>query len=144
MKTKLNFSKTLVLALFFGFLANAKTTPDPHLPEPALDFLKKHFTVHTVSQIHTGKINGRDYHVTLSNGITVQFDSNGNWKGINGNYHALPETVLPKEVASHIAGNFNSQIVIHAVKKSWGYKVALMNGTTLEYNNSGKFLRIDK
>lgn len=141
MTTKLNFSRVLVLTLFFSFFANAKTTPDPQLPEPALDFLKRHFTEHTVSQIKAGQA---VYHVTLSNGTTVQFDTNGNWKGINGNYHSLPTTVLPREISKHVAGNYNSQIVVRAIKKSWGYKVSLMNGMALEYNNSGKFLRIDK
>jgi len=144
MRTKQNYSKILVFtALLFGFLANAGTA-NPKLPEPALDFLKMHFTGYSISQVETGAISDNLFRVTLSEGISILFDKRGNWKGINGNYRALPKTILPKGINKHINENFKSQVVVTADKKSWGYKVRLMDGKTVEYNNSGKFLRIDK
>ncbi|MGQ2982505.1 PepSY-like domain-containing protein [Flavobacterium sp.] len=144
MRTKQNYSKILVLtALLFGFLANAATV-NPKLPEPALDFLKMHFTGYSISQVETGVISDNLYRVTLSDGISIMFDKRGNWKGINGNYRPLPKTILPKGINSHIKDNFKSQMVVKADKKTWGYKILLMDGKTVEYNNTGKFLRINK
>lgn len=140
----MNYSKlAVIITLFFSLLANAGTI-SPKLPENALDFLKMHFTQHSISEIEAGAAPNGLYRVTLSDGTSVLFDDRGNWKGINGNYRALPKTVLPKAISSHVKKNFNSPILVKADKKSWGYKVRLMDGTALEYNNSGKFLRIDK
>lgn len=146
MKTKLNLFATAAIVAVTAFSANAQTSniTSAQLPSKALDFLKMHFTAETVSYAEVEKETfDTEYKVYLSNGIEIEFDGNGNWEDIDGHYQPLPASVLPKAITGYIKQNFNGRKIIKSENKSWGYEVELLDGTELEFNNAGKFLRID-
>ena len=147
MKTKLNYLKALtVMALFCGTMASAqtKTITVAQLPATAQDFIKKNFAKATVSAAWEDKeMFDTDYKVQFSDGIEVEFDAKGNWEEIDGNHNAVPTSVLPSAITNYLSQNYKGQNVTQIDKKHWGYKVELANDIELEFNNSGKFLRID-
>jgi len=148
MKTKLKlFATAAIVALTTAFSANAQSSniTSAQLPSKALDFLKKHFTKETVSYAKVEKeMFDTEYKVYLSNGTEIEFDGNGNWEDIDGHYQPLPVSVLPKAINTHIKQNFDGQKIIKSENKSWGYEIELLDGTELEFNNAGKFIRIDR
>ncbi|AWH86977.1 hypothetical protein HYN59_09545 [Flavobacterium album] len=147
MKTKVNFQNTLAIILFlFAFTANAKTKSitTAQLPANAQDFLKKNFAKATVASAWEDKeMFDTDYKVQFSNGIEVEFDGNGNWEEIDGNHNAVPVSMLPSAITTYLSQHYKGQNVVQIDKKHWGYKVELASGIELEFNNAGKFLRID-
>lgn len=147
MRTKLKLQNTFAIALFlFAFITNAQTKSitATQLPATAQDFIKKNFAKATVSGAWEDKeIFDTDYKVQFSNGVEVEFDAKGNWEEIDGNHNTVPTSVLPSAITTYLSQNYKGQNVVQIDKKNWGYKVALANDIELEFNNSGKFLRID-
>ncbi len=147
MRTKLKLQNTFAIILFFAaFASNAQTKSISitQLPATAQDFIKKNFAKATVSAAWEDKeMFDTDYKVHFSNGIEVEFDEKGNWEEIDGNHNAVPTSVLPSAVTTYLSQNYKGQNAVQIDKKHWGYKVELANDVELEFNNSGKFLRID-
>ena len=84
-----------------------------------------------------------DYKVLLTGGTEIEFDGKGNWEEIDGNKKAIPNTVLPQKITSYVASNYKGQGVEKIEKESWGYQIELLSGLEIEFDNNGKFLRID-
>jgi hypothetical protein len=148
MKTKNSFGfyAALFTATMCSFSANAqdKNITITGLPANAQAFIKQHFKGQTVTSAHEDKeMFETDYNAVLSNGIEIEFDNKGNWDEIDGNHIALPTSVLPKAIADYTAANYKAQGVVQIDKKRSGYDIELANGTELEFDANGKFLRID-
>lgn len=143
MKTVLKL--VLALVILTGFTANAqkRNIAINELPKPAQTFISTHFKGQTASYAIEDKgILSTDYDVMLSGGTEIEFDSKGNWKEIDGNKSALPNSVLPKAVANYISKNYKDQVV-EKIEKEAGYKVEFINDLELKFDSNGKFLRID-
>jgi len=134
-----------VAVLFFGLAANAqdKKITAAQLPAAAQSFIKQHFKGETVtSAVLDKEMFDNDYETVLSNGVKINFDAKGNWDSIDSR-NALPASVLPKAISTYVAANFKGQNVLQIDKKIAGYDIELSNGTELEFDANGKFLRID-
>ena len=145
MKTKLTTALAIV-SLLTGIIATAqdKAITAAQLPAAAQAFIKKNFAKETVSAVWEDReIFDTDYKVRFANGIEAEFDEKGNWEEVDGNHNAIPASVLPQSVADYISQNYKGQNVVQIDKKHWGYKVELASDIELEFNNAGKFLRID-
>lgn len=80
----------------------------------------------------------------LSNGIELDFDENGNILEIESkNNEAIPATALPSKVASYLNTNYAGVAIKGWDKDSKGQEVELVDGTELEFDAEGNFLRID-
>ena len=137
----------LVLAFIAlaGFTANAQKVNITlkELPTAAQSFISTNFPNQASSYIIKDKgMLVIEYKVILTGGVEIEFDADGNWEEIESNT-PLPATVLPETIAGYINSNYKSQDVIKLEKKRTGYEVELANGTELEFDTKGKFLRID-
>ncbi|MCO6148503.1 PepSY-like domain-containing protein [Flavobacterium sp. NRK1] len=147
MKIKNRFATLLAItALFTGLSVSAqdKKISAAELPAAAQNFIKQHFKDQTVTAAKMDKeMFDIDYETVLSNGTEIEFDEKGNWKEIDGNHNALPVSVIPTAINNYISSNYKGQGVVQIDKKHAGYDIELSNGTELEFDTNGKFLRID-
>lgn len=80
----------------------------------------------------------------LSNGIELDFDENGNINEMESkNKEALPETTIPTNVAGYLKTNYAGIAITGWEKDSKGQEVELADGTELEFDKDGNFLKID-
>ncbi len=144
MKTVLKL--TLALLFLTGFTTNAqeKKITLQELPATAQAFISKNFPNQAASYVIEDKgMISTDYDVMLTGGTEIEFDGKGNWKEIDGNKSAIPNTVLPVGIASYIDANYKGQGVEKIDREYNGYNVELLNNMELEFDSNGKFLRID-
>lgn len=125
--------------------AQAKTN---NLPKTAQDYINQHFASISITEVEENsswKIWEDDkYEVRLSNGIELDFDENGNILEIESkNNEAIPATALPSNVASYLNTNYAGVAIKGWDKDSKGQEVELVDGTELEFDAEGNFLRID-
>jgi hypothetical protein len=79
----------LIFLLIGGLVSAQDRAINPnHLPKTAKTFLAGHFKgIPVSSAIEDREIYGVDeYKVYLNNGMKMEFDSNGNWKEVDGNH----------------------------------------------------------
>lgn len=135
----------LFLAAFLGFEGNAQTNKaQAELPAAAQNFINSNFAGQTITSLNVDKDRkSTEYDVRLSGGTSFEFDENGNWEEIDGNKTALPTSVLPKGIADYISKNYAGQNVVKIEKEKKKYEVELGDGTELEFDLNGKFLKVD-
>ena len=108
------------------------------LPENSETFVKTNFPNATVS--HKER-DDDEYEVILTDGTEINFFLNGDWKKVDGNFHPLPDAVIPTEVMDTVKRMYPDVSVIEIKKEYYGYEVKLTNRMELEIDNKGKFLR---
>lgn len=148
MKTprKTMYKALLCLVMLAGFTATAqkRTITINQLPAAAQAFIKNNFSGQTADYIVEDKgFMETEYEVRLANGTEIEFDGSGNWEEIDGNNNPIPAAILPKGINSYINGKFKGQAIHKADKKRYGYDIELVNGLELEFDSTGKFLRLD-
>ena len=134
-----------VAALLFSLTVSAqdKKITAAQLPATAQNFIKQHFKGQTVTSAQLDKeMFDNDYETVLSNGVKINFDANGNWDEIESAI-GLPSSVIPKAINTYLAANYKGQKVVQIDRKRAGHDIELSNGTELEFDANGKFLRID-
>jgi Putative beta-lactamase-inhibitor-like, PepSY-like len=140
--------KTICIALAafatIGCTAQKRNIAVTQLPKTAQDFIKANFPNQATSYIIEDKdIHETEYEVRFTGGAEVEFDGNGNWKEVDANKSVIPKSVLPKAIATYTDQNYKGQSVEKIERKNWGYKVEFTSDIELEFDNAGKFLRID-
>ncbi|WP_461534329.1 PepSY-like domain-containing protein [Sinomicrobium sp.] len=137
----------VVMTLCYTSQLNAqeKVIPQSELPQTAQDFLKTNFKTQKVIQVvkDVDYLIKTDYEVLLDNAMKLEFDSDGNWKEIDGNHNALPEAVIPEKISAYIKQNFPTQTVEKIDKSSKKYEVELSNDLELDFTLTGDFIKID-
>ncbi|UKB83669.1 PepSY-like domain-containing protein [Chryseobacterium sp. MEBOG06] len=115
------------------------------LPKTSKTFLTTHFKgVPVSSAIEDRAIYGVDeYKVYLRNGMKIEFDSQGNWKEVDGKHEKLPYSFIPASIRNYSTRNFPNTYIIKIEKKRWSYKAELSNGLELEFDRNGNFKKID-
>ena len=141
--------KVMVTGIFilcsFGIFAQAQTNK---LPKAAQDFISQHFsstTVEAVEENSNWKIWEDDkYELRFSNGIVLDFDENGNVMEMESkNQESIPGAALPSKVASYLNSNYSGAAIVGWEKDSKGQEIELSDGTELEFDKEGNFLKID-
>lgn len=117
---------------------------DP-LPSAAKTTLKKNFPKQTVNRIKVEShfIGGDEYEVILSNGTEIEFDKDGEWKEVDCGHVAVPGAFVLKSIAQYVGRNYSGQKIVKVSKERNKYEIELSSGLDLEFDRSGKFLRVD-
>jgi len=128
-----------------GMFAQASTS---NLPKTAQDFVNRHFSQISVEKVEENsnwKIWEDDkYEITLSNGIELDFDENGNIVEIDGEDNAaIPMEALPSKVQSYLQANYANTKVVGWEKQKKEQEVELVDGTELEFDADGNFRKLD-
>ena len=152
---KLTYILSLLFLVSVGFISCSSDDNDDSvidyagLPANAQNFVETHFpgvTSNYVTRENVPDSDGTLYEVHLSNGFDIDFDSEGNWTGIDGNYQILPNSVialLPVNILNYLSVNYPDASVIEMEKKPYGYKVELNTNVDLRFDSNGNFLGID-
>ncbi|HET8752971.1 MAG TPA: PepSY-like domain-containing protein [Salinimicrobium sp.] len=137
------------LVLFFTVnLAVAQSNSDI-LPEEAKTFIKENFASAAIEKAdkEDGMLSmdkSEAYEVHLSSGIKLDFDAEGKVTEIESqNGSELPESVIPAEILSYIQENHAGTGVTSWEMDNDEQEVELADGTDLEFDKNGKFLKED-
>ncbi|PXW13494.1 putative PepSY-like beta-lactamase-inhibitor [Chryseobacterium sp. CBTAP 102] len=137
----------IIVFLLIGGLISAqdRAIHANQLPKTAKNFLAAHFKgIPVNSAIEDREIYGVDeYKAYLTNGMKIEFDSNGNWKEVDGKHQKIPYGFIPASIRNYSTKNFPNTYIIKIEKKRWSYKAELSNGLELEFDRNGNFKRID-
>lgn len=115
------------------------------LPPKAIQFLNTHFSGIEIKKIKYER-DDREYEVELRSGHEIEFDSDGNWLEIEGEYSPLPKSIIdmiPSKIAVYISRNYPRKPIIQIKRKTYGYRVDLSNSAELKFNFNGDFIGKD-
>ena len=123
-------------------------TGTSNLPGSAQNFIDQHFSSVTVEKVDENSKwqiwEDDKYEVTLSNGIELDFDENGNIVEIDGqNNSAIPMAALPSNIASYLEANHANAQVVGWEKQDKEQEVELADGTEVEFDAQGNFRKLD-
>ena len=128
--------KTLIIAA----LMLAASVQD--LPQQAQTTIAQHFPAEII-YVEIDRDLGLiiDYYdVHFADGTEVKFNSDGEWKEIEGN---VPEKLLPKAMTDYVKSKFPSLRIKSVEKNLRGYDVELTNDIDMKFNKDGSFRRMD-
>lgn len=134
------------VALFsIGLFAQTNTD---NLPSTAQDFIKENFSSVSVAEVKENSSwqiwEDDKYEVSLSNGIELDFNKNGEIIEIDSqNDESIPQSTLPSNIATYLQENYPDAQVIGWEKQDKKQEVELADGTELEFDGQGNFRRID-
>ena len=143
--------KKLIFSLcFLGFtgLSYGQASIN-ELPQNAQDFINQNFSSETVEEVDKkGRIqrlySDEMYEVEFDNGISIDFNKNGEATEIeNENGKEIPRSALPSEISNYIENNYSNSQITGWEKEKDKQEVQLADGTELEFDASGKFIRMD-
>ena len=141
--------KVIVSGIFMLFsIGMYSQTTVNNLPQTAQDFIKQHFSSFTAEEVTENsdwKIwKDEKYEVRFSNGIELDFDKNGTLIEIDSdNTGSIPESALPSNILSYLKSNHPGAKIVGWEKQEEGQEVELADGTEVEFDQNGEFLRID-
>lgn len=118
-------------------------SPD-ELPVNVKTFLEMHFPGQT---IRLAEMDNDSYDVYLANGFEIEFDLSGEWDDVDGRNQAVPEGILrllPQQLLDYVTSNYVDRKIYEVNKESFGYEIELDNRIELEFDSTGKFIRIDR
>lgn len=142
------FSNILILFVFsllFASCDDEKRVDIDKLPTKAQQFISGNFPGISVAQIIQDKDDGRkEYDVILSDGSTMQFDENGDWKEITCPFSTFPPNVLPENITTDLNGRYPQAHILKAEKEIGGYVLEINTAEgahyELRYSTNGEFI----
>jgi hypothetical protein len=117
------------------------------LPQTASAFVTAYFpdaAYQIIKKQNKADFDGSLYDVYLTNGFEIEFDANGNWIDIDGNYQAIPADLIPEKIKAYITENYPSQFVTSIDHEVSFTEIELSNNLELVFDLQGNFLKIDK
>ena len=127
------------------FADNDKMITREELPEQAQMFLIQHFEGIEILYVKADRDMGvvTSYDVVLAGDVKVEFNRSGEWTSVDCERDEVPNGVLPQGVLDYVGKRFAGAYVVEIERGLMGYEVKLSNDIDLEFDKSGKFLRID-
>lgn len=125
--------------------ARDRVTRDSNvLPVQAREIIKKNFkaNVHHI-EIEEKLMRGKEYDVVLDDGTQIEFDDKGNWLSVDTGRKSIPDYFVLKSIRDYVSKNYSGKKIVEIEKKSGKYEIQLSNEVELEFDRSGRFLRVD-
>lgn len=148
MKT-LNLFKTAFAVLGLTILSTACAKADMRvqpsdLPERVTQFVAANFgEFEIVSATADTDEAVTEYELTLSNGIKIDIDANGQWDEVSCRQPESLIMFLPSRISSYILANYPGTKVLKVDKDNSGFDVELDNRVELEFYANGAFKKVD-
>ena len=143
---KIFLSVIVVMLAVMPIMAdNDRIVTREELPEKAQMFLSQHFANADVLYAKAERDMGviTSYDVLLDGDVKVEFNRSGEWTKVDCERTQVPDEVLPQGVLDYVKKKFAKAYVVEIEKNLMGYDVKLNNDLDLEFNTSGKFVRVD-
>lgn len=139
---------TLTMTLLTASFGFAQTDTSV-LPQNSRDFVDQHFSSETVKKVEKedGWFNmdkGEMYELHFENGIKLDFNKQGEITEIDSRQGAeIPMEAVPAMVRQYVEKNYSDTTIQSWEKDNDEMEVELSNGTDLEFDKNGKFLKED-
>lgn len=141
------FGWLAVIVILFAATAPASAFLDKYtinredLPQEARQFLDQYFPKAKVGMIKVDRhlLKKTDYDVRLTNGTEIEFSNKGKWTSVDCKKRAVPDGIVPKNIARHVSKNYADVDIVSIEKKASHYKVGLSDGVVLKYSLLGQF-----
>lgn len=115
------------------------------LPQVSRTFLKNYFNGNKVSHIKIDKdlFLVDSYDVILTDGTSVEFNRDGEWKEVKSFQQNIPDTLIPAEIKQYVNQNYPSQKIMAVERGKRKVSIDLANGLELEFDLNGNLIDID-
>ncbi|HET8855110.1 MAG TPA: PepSY-like domain-containing protein [Salinimicrobium sp.] len=139
---------TVILAAFAIPAVSAQNGAE-NLPQEARDFIDEHFATETVSRVEKEDSwfswdKNEMYEVYFSNGLRLDFNKQGEITEISGEDGiSLPQEAFPAALISYINSNYPGTQPESWEREDDKQEVELSDGTELEFDLDGNFLKAD-
>lgn len=140
----------LLFAIAFAFQTavfadNDRPITIDQLPQPAQQFINKHFNGKSVAiaKIESGIIE-RSYDVIFTNGDKLEFDRKGNWTDIDCKYSEVPAAAVPAQITDYVKKNHAGVKIIKIEREKNRHDVDLSNGWELTFDKKFNVIDIDR
>ena len=116
------------------------------LPQAIHDYVSNNYPRTTIIKAEEYP---NEFEITLSNGLKLEFDLNGNFLEISGNngdndgegQHINPAT-LPQAILDYIATTYPGTTIVDAEQYPNQFEIELNNGLELEFDLDGNFIEL--
>lgn len=115
------------------------------LPQVSRTFLNNYFNGNKVSHIKIDKdlFLIDSYDVILTDGTSVEFNRDGEWKEVKSFQQNIPDTLIPAEIKQYVNQNYPSQKIMTVERGKRKVSVDLANGLELKFDLNGNLIDID-
>lgn len=135
---------TIASASMFNIFDNDTPIKYSELPDKAQTFIKKHYAKSDISHIIKDvEFAKTEYKVVFTNGVKLEFDSNGEWTEIDCRYTNVPTAAVPNEIADYIKTHYPSSKIIEINRDSREWEVKITGGLEITFNNAFDVVEID-
>ena len=110
-----------------------------------LYFLNNYFNGNKVSHIKIDKdlFLVDSYDVILTDGTSVEFNRDGEWKEVKSFQQNIPDTLIPAEIRQYVSQNYPGQKIMTVERGKRKVSVDLANGLELKFDLNGNLIDID-
>lgn len=140
--------RILPLALLLCALsasAQKKNIQPSQLPEAALTFLEQNIRGAALHHCYKFTDDGKErFKAVMADDTEIDFDAKGNWTEVDGETHAIPSGFLPAPLLEYLKTNHAGIRIKKAEKETAKLEIELMDGTEMDFDLQGKFLRKSK
>ena len=115
------------------------------LPQVSRTFLNNYFDGNKVSHIKIDKdlFLVDSYDVILTDGTSVEFNRDGEWKEVKSFQQNIPDTLIPVEIRQYVSQNYPGQKIMTVERGKRKVSVDLANGLELKFDLNGNLIDID-
>lgn len=115
------------------------------LPQVSRTFLNNYFNGNKVSHIKIDKdlFLIDSYDVILTDGTSVEFNRDGEWKEVKSFQQNIPDTLIPVEIRQYVSQNYPGQKIMTVERGKRKVSVDLANGLELKFDLNGNLIDID-
>ena len=115
------------------------------LPQVSRTFLNNYFNGNKVSHIKIDKdlFLVDSYDVILTDGTSVEFNRDGEWKEVKSFQQNIPDTLIPVEIRQYVSQNYPGQKIMTVERGKRKVSVDLANGLELKFDLNGNLIDID-
>lgn len=147
-KLLLGLSLLLAIAIFVVSCSKDDNGNDVVLPGKANSFLTASFK--GSKNVKLSKVNDnltkKEFEVILDNGIKIEFDKDGNWVEIEAvkDVGTIPSEFVPKDILDYVTEHYLGLGINSIEIEDDGYEIELTDGTDLDFDLDGVFIKVDK
>lgn len=114
------------------------------LPDQAQTFVRTYFNPADVTLVMMEKdLLNTEYDLQLQDGTEINFNADGSLDKAEAKTQALPDGIVPADVAAYVRTMFPNAAMMEYESGSRKQTVGLNNGLELEFDQDGRFIRMD-
>ena len=136
-------SVLLSISTFFSF-DRERIIEFNELPQVSQEFIQTNFPSHQIAYIiEETELTSTTFNVKFENGDEIEFRGNGEWKDIDCEYNAVPESATPAKILEYVKAK-HARNTIEKISREYNrYEVELNNGLEIVFNSNFEVLRYD-